>query len=70
MEVVEKDIKPEELYKAETAFFCGTASEITRIDSVNGEQYKKDWEESMGHILHILYQQKVMFDEYQGLTIV
>lgn len=70
VEVVEKDIKPEELYKAETAFFCGTASEITRIDSINGEQYKKDWEESTGHILHVLYQQKVMFDEYQGLTIV
>ena len=70
VKVVEKDIKPEELYKADHAFFCGTASEITAIDSINGEQFKKDWEDSIGFDLHMMYQQKVKFDEYQGLTIV
>lgn len=70
VKVTEKDIKPEELYKADHAFFCGTATEVTAISSVNGEKFNRDWDESIGHTLHILYQQKVMFDEYQGLTIV
>lgn len=70
LEVTEKDITPEEFYKADTAFFCGTATEITAISSVNGEKFKKKWEDSVGHSLHQMYQQKVMFDNYQGLTIV
>ncbi len=70
VDVIEKDITAEELYKADLAFFCGTASEITRINSINGEVFNKKWEESVGHNLHHIYQQKVMFDEYQGLTIV
>lgn len=70
IEVIEKDIKKEELYKGDLAFFCGTASEITAIHSINGEVYTKKWEGSLGHSLHHMYQQKVKFDEYQGLTIV
>lgn len=70
VKVTEKDITPEELYEADHALFCGTATELTAISSVNGEKFTKDWDESIGHTLHILYQQKVMFDEYQGLTIV
>lgn len=70
IKVTEKDITPEEFYKADHAFFCGTATEITHISSVNGEQFKKEWEDSLGHNLHQVYQQKVMFDEYRGLTIV
>lgn len=70
VKVTEKDIAPEELYQADHAFFCGTATEITPISSVNGERFKKDWTESTGQNIHRIYQQKVMFDEYQGLTIV
>ena len=70
MKVTEKDITPEEFYKADHAFFCGTATEITHISSVNGEKFKKKWDDSIGHNLLEVYQQKVMFDEYRGLTIV
>lgn len=70
VKVTEKDITPEELYTADHAFFCGTATEVTAISSVNGEKFKKKWEESIGRSLHELYQHKVMFDEYRGLTIV
>lgn len=66
----EKDITPEEFYTADHAFFSGTATEITHISSVNGEKFKKKWEDSIGHNLLTVYQQKVMFDEYRGLTIV
>ncbi len=70
VKVTEKDITPEEFYKADHAFFCGTATEITHISSVNGEKFTKDWEDSIGYNVHLIYRQKVMFDEYQGLTIV
>lgn len=70
VKVTEKDITPEEFYKADHAFFCGTATEITHISSVNGEKFKKKWDDSIGHNLLEVYQQKVMFDEYRGLTIV
>lgn len=70
VKVTEKDITPEEFYKADHAFFCGTATEVTHISSVNGVEFKKEWEGSIGYNLHLMYQQKVMFDEYQGLTIV
>lgn len=70
VKVTEKDITPEELYQADHAFFCGTATEITHISSVNGEKFKKKWDDSIGHNLLEVYQQKVMFDEYRGLTIV
>lgn len=68
--VTQKDITPDELYRADHAFFCGTATEITHINSVNGEHFKKKWEDSVGYNIHLVYQQKVMFDEYRGLTIV
>jgi branched-chain amino acid aminotransferase len=70
VKVTEKDITPEEFYMADHAFFCGTATEITHISSVNGEKFTKDWEDSIGYNVHLIYRQKVMFDEYQGLTIV
>ncbi len=70
VKVTEKDITPEEFYQADHAFFCGTATEITHISSVNGEKFKKKWDDSIGHNLLEVYQQKVMFDEYRGLTIV
>ncbi|MBV6644553.1 MAG: branched-chain-amino-acid transaminase [Cyclobacteriaceae bacterium] len=69
--VVETDISPADLETADYAFFCGTASEISPIVSVNGESLKgKSWEESASYNIHFIYQQKVLFSEYDGLTIV
>ncbi|MDH5608036.1 MAG: branched-chain-amino-acid transaminase [Cyclobacteriaceae bacterium] len=68
--VVEKDITVEEAYKADYAFFTGTASEITPIGSINGERMKKSWEDSHAYSLYMMYRQQVMYDEFQGLTIV
>jgi len=68
--VVEKHFDIEEVYKADYAFFVGTAVEIAQIGSVNGVEIKGNWEESAGHDLYLMYRQKVMYNEYQGLTIV
>ena len=68
--IIEKDIVVEELYEADQAFFCGTASEISQIQSINGEKMKGVWEDSASYSLHFIYQQKVRFDEFEDLTIV
>ena len=70
MEVIEKDITLDEAYAADYAFFTGTAAEVTPIGSINGEQYGNRWETTQAHSLYMIYRQQVMFDEFQGLTIV
>lgn len=70
VEVVEKDITVEEVYKADHAFFTGTATEVTPIGTINGEKMSKTWEESAAYTLYMMYRQQVMHDEFLGLTIV
>lgn len=70
IEIQEKDISVDELYEADQAFFCGTASEISQIKSINGEELKGVWEESASYSLHFYYQRKVRFNELEDLTIV
>ena len=41
MEVIEKNIKFEDLLDADEAFFTGTAVEITPVTKVNGEPINK-----------------------------
>lgn len=68
--VVEKNFTVEEVYQANTAFFVGTATEIAPIASLNGENFKGEWENSPGHNIYLMYRQKVQFNQYQSLTIV
>lgn len=70
IKVVEKDIVVDELYSADQAFFCGTATEISQIKSINGEALTGNWEESASYNIHFIYQKRVRFDEYEDLTIV
>ncbi|MFY0687066.1 MAG: branched-chain amino acid transaminase [Cyclobacteriaceae bacterium] len=70
IEVIEKNITLHEVYQADHAFFTGTASEVTPINSINGEKMKGTWEESHGHSLYMMYLQLVTNNEFQGLTIV
>jgi branched-chain amino acid aminotransferase len=70
IEVVEKHMTLEEVYQADYAFFTGTASEVTPIKSINGEEMKKEWEDTNGHTLYMMYRAQVMNSEFQDLTIV
>jgi branched-chain amino acid aminotransferase len=42
IEVIEKDLKPEDIYDADEAFFTGTAAEITLIKSLNDKIIGKE----------------------------
>lgn len=68
--VKEELFTPEALWEADSAFFTGTAVELAGIRSINGKELKGKWEDSMGYNLNLVYQQKVKFNDYQGLTIV
>ncbi|MBS1949513.1 MAG: Branched-chain amino acid aminotransferase [Cytophagales bacterium] len=58
--VKEKFFKPEELLEADSAFFCGTATEISAIRSFERHPMHKPWPSSLGSIVQQAYNNMVM----------
>ncbi|MFD0964865.1 branched-chain amino acid transaminase [Pseudofulvibacter geojedonensis] len=69
-EVIEKFFTPEEVYKADAAFFTGTAVEIAGINSLDGRKFKLKWEDSMGYDLSKAYKNRVTKREYKNFELV
>lgn len=67
--VKEKAIKPEELFEADSAFFCGTAAEVTGISSIEGHQMKKPWKHSLGNIIQEAYNCLVLDKSYSYVIV-
>jgi branched-chain amino acid aminotransferase len=65
----EKFFRPEELFEADSAFFCGTAAEITPIESIEGQKFNKPWKESMGAIIQEAYQCIVLDKSYSYVIV-
>jgi branched-chain amino acid aminotransferase len=68
--VKEKLFKPDELKKADAAFFTGTATEVAGIRSIDGKRFKLEWEDSIGYSLLLIYRKHVMNKEIQNFTLV
>lgn len=68
--VVEKFFTPEEVYEADAAFFTGTAAEVAPIQSLDGKEFKLQWEDSLGYDLAKAYQCKVTQREYKNFELV
>lgn len=64
VQVTEGLFKPEELLSADGAFYCGTAAEIAPIGSVNKQQFKKEWKDSLGPKVQEAYQCRVLEKQY------
>jgi branched-chain amino acid aminotransferase len=60
IEVVEKKCRPEELFDADGAFYCGTAAEIVGIESIEGQSFAKSWENTLGPIVQEAYKSIVL----------
>jgi branched-chain amino acid aminotransferase len=60
---------PEDLYKADSAFYCGTGAEIVGIESVDGMPLKKSWSTSLGKQVQQAYQQLVRSSSLQSLSV-
>ncbi|MFZ5971884.1 MAG: branched-chain amino acid transaminase [Bacteroidota bacterium] len=67
--VVEKFFKPEVLFDADSAFFCGTAAEVIGIESIEGQTFHKTWEHSLGHIVQEAYKCIVMDKSYSYVIV-
>lgn len=63
IDVVEKQLRPEEVHGADSAFFCGTAAEIIGIGSLDRVPFKKEWKDSLGARLQKAYKALVLEKE-------
>lgn len=70
IEVVEKQIKPDEVYGRDSAFFCGTAAEIIGIESLDNIPFKKAWKETLGVCIQQAYKKLVLEKEYKNIATV
>ncbi len=62
--VEEKLFTTEELKQADAAFFCGTAAEVIGWESLDHDNFKKDWNESLGKIIQEAYKARVIEKEF------
>ena len=68
-EVEERFFKPEEIYTADAAFFCGTAAEVAGIKKFNEYEFPLAWEDSNSQLIQRAYQRRVASNEYVNLYI-
>lgn len=60
IEVVEKQITPEEVYNADSSFYCGTAAEVIGIESLDDKKFPKVWNETIGAVVQEAYKNLVL----------
>lgn len=60
IEVIEKDLRPNELKNADAAFLCGTAVEIIGIGSVDDTQFSTPFAETLGASIQRVYKNLVL----------
>ncbi len=63
--IEEKLFTTEELKDADTAFFCGTASEVIGWESFDGNKFKKDWNETVSKVIQEAYKARVIEKEFK-----
>ena len=63
--LIEKQITPEEVYDAESAFFCGTAAEVIGINSLDDKRFPRPWNEALGALIQRAYKDLVLERDLQ-----
>jgi branched-chain amino acid aminotransferase len=53
--VTEKRISIEELRDADAVFYCGTAAEVIGWESLDGQSFRKHWNDSIGKTIQTAY---------------
>lgn len=67
IEIEERLFTPEEVFKADAAFFCGTAAEVVGIKQFNDHHFAMDWEETISSVIQYKYRRRVAHNEYQNV---
>ncbi|MBD0332556.1 MAG: branched-chain amino acid transaminase [Chitinophagaceae bacterium] len=66
--VQQKLFTVEEIYGADSAFYCGTAAEIVALTSLDSTPFTLEWEDSLGFVLQQAYKNLVLEKEYKSLA--
>ena len=67
--VEEKYFRPEELFEADSAFFCSTMLEIVGVSSIEGQPMGLDWKDSMGALIQETYRNIVLDKSYSYVIV-
>jgi len=67
--VYEKKITLDDLETAESAFICGTAAEITGIESIDAKIFSKPWYDSLGATVQEAYKCQVLEKSFSYVII-
>jgi len=67
--VQEKQFHPEDLFNADSAFFCSTMNEIVAIDSIENNPFNKQWKDSLSNLIRETYR-NIVLDKSYGYVIV
>lgn len=67
--VHEKWFTVEDVYTADTAFFCGTAAEVVGIKSLDEKVFPLNWEDSVSMLIQRKYKLRVASNEFKGMYI-
>jgi branched-chain amino acid aminotransferase len=67
IEVIEKQIKLDEVHGADSAFFCGTAAEVIGLSALDVIPFTKPWNQSLGAIIQKAYKKLVLQKEYRSV---
>ena len=62
--VIEKQITPNEIHGADSAFFCGTAAEVIGMESLDNITFKKQWSDTLGIQIQNAYKNLVIEKDY------
>jgi len=65
IEVIEPQLTVEDVYSADSAFYCGTAAEVVGIGSLDDKPLTKPWAETLGATLQKAYKNLVLEKEYR-----
>lgn len=67
IEVIERQIRVNEVHGVDSAFMCGTAAEVIGISSLDDVAFTKPWSESLGAIIQKAYKKLVLEKEYRNV---
>ena len=65
----EKFFRPEELFEADSAFFCSTMNEIVAIESIERQPMNRPWKDSMSNLIRETYRNIVLDRSYSYVIV-
>jgi branched-chain amino acid aminotransferase len=69
IEVAEKQITLDELKAADAVFYCGTAAEVIGWQSLDDQEFKLNWQDTVGKRIQLAYKNRVLNKELEPVEI-